>query len=161
VNQPGNRKQRIDQVSALLWLVVGIIVLIGSKDLKYRDDYGPGPGLLPFCLGVGLIVLGLMLLAQVTFSRKEEEENFSPPSKNAAWQMFLVMFGFFGFVFLAEKVGFILCIGLLFFFLLTVVEKKGWKFSMTISIINALVFWAIFEVGLSLRLPLGLLDLLR
>ena len=146
---------------ALPWVAVGVVVIIQSRNLKYMAEYGPGPGFLPFWLGVGFILLGLVLLAQVTFSRKEEEENFSPPSKNAAWQMFLVMFGFFGFVFLAEKVGFILCIGLLFFFLLTVVEKKGWKFSMTISIINALVFWAIFEVGLSLRLPLGLLDLLR
>jgi putative tricarboxylic transport membrane protein len=152
---------RIDQVAALLWLVVGIVVLIGSKDLKYRAEYGPGPGFFPFWLGVGLIVLGLMLLAQISFSRKEEKENFSPPSKYAAWQMFLVMFGFFGFVFLAEKVGFLLCIGLLFLFLLVVVERRGWKFSLAIALINTFLFWVVFEVGLSLRLPPGLLDLLR
>ncbi len=159
VGQWRTRKQRADQVLALLWIVVGIVILIQSRNLEYMAEYGPGPGLVPFWLGVGFILLGLMLLAQVTFSRKEKDV-LSLPSKHAAWQMFLVMFGYFGFVFFAEKVGFLLCIGLLFFFLLVVVERRGWKFSLAISIINTLAFWAIFELGLQLRLPPGLLDLL-
>ncbi len=152
--------QRVNQVSALLWVVVGIVVIIQSRGLKYMAEYGPGPGFLPRWLGVGVIILGLVLLAQVTFGRKERE-TLSLPSKYAAWQMFLVMFGFFAFVFLGEKVGFLLCIGLLFLFLLVVVERKGWKFSLTIAVINSLFFWGIFELGLHLRLPAGLLDLLR
>ncbi|MDI6755216.1 MAG: tripartite tricarboxylate transporter TctB family protein [Thermodesulfobacteriota bacterium] len=160
VNQTGNRKQRINQVFALLWLVVGVIFIIQSRGLEYMAEYGPGPGFLPFWLGVGFILLGLVLLAQVTFSRKEKED-LSLPSKYAAWQMFLVMLGFFGFVFLGEKVGFLFCIGLLFFFLLGFVERRGWKFSLAISIISTFLFWAIFELGLQLRLPPGLLELLR
>jgi len=44
---------------------------------------------------------------------------------------------------------------------LTVVEKKKWKFSLAIAIINALLFWAVFELGFELRLPPGLFALLR
>jgi putative tricarboxylic transport membrane protein len=160
VHQPNPMGHWGNQVFALLWVVVGIIVLIQTRDLKFMAEYGPGPGFLPFWLGLGAISLGLVLLAQVTFSRKEKEV-ISLPSKYAAWQMFLVMFGFFMFVILAEKVGFLFCIGLLFLFLLVVVERKGWKFSLAIAIINTLIFWAIFELGLKLQLPAGLLDLLR
>jgi putative tricarboxylic transport membrane protein len=152
--------QRIDQVFALLWIVVGLVVFIQSRDLQYLAEYGPGPGFLPFWSGVILIILGFMLLARVTFSRKEKEA-FTPPSKHAAWQMFLVMAGFFVFVFFAETIGFLLGIGLLFLFLLVVVERKGWRISLAIAIINTMVFWVIFELGLQLRLPAGLLDLLK
>jgi putative tricarboxylic transport membrane protein len=159
-NQGVTLEQRINQVLATLWVVVGVVVVIQARDLEYVAEYGPGPGFLPYWLGVGFILLGLTLLAQVTFSR-QEKEGLSLPSKHAAWQMFLVMLGFFGFVLLGEKVGFLLCIGLLFLLLLVVVERKGWKVSLAISIINTLAFWAIFELGLTLRLPAGLLDLLR
>ena len=160
LHQRGTLEQRVNQVFAFLWVVVGVVVVIQARDLEYVAEYGPGPGFLPHWLGVGFILLGLALLAQVTFSRQEKEA-LSLPSKHAAWQMFLVMLGFFGFVLLGEKVGFLLCIGLLFLFLLAVVERKGWKASLVISIVNTLAFWAIFEVGLTLRLPAGLLDLLR
>jgi putative tricarboxylic transport membrane protein len=149
---------RVNQVLAFLWVIMGVVVFIQSRDLQYMAEYGPGPGFLPFWAGVVLIILGFTLLAQVTLSRKEREV-LSPPSKHAAWQMFLVMVGFFVFVFLAEKVGFLFGIGLLFFFLLVVVERKGWRFSLAIAIINTLVFWAIFELGLQLRLPTGLFNL--
>jgi putative tricarboxylic transport membrane protein len=159
-DQAGARKKRVDQVLALLWLVAGVVVILQSKDLKYMAEYGPGPGFLPYWLGVGFILLGLVLLAQVTLGRREGEDLLLP-GKHAAWQMLLVMLGFFGFVFLADKVGFLFCIGLLFLYLLIFVERRGWKFSLAIALSTTLVFWAIFELGLQLRLPLGLFDLLR
>jgi hypothetical protein len=58
----------------------------------------------PFWLGVGYIILALVLLAQITFSRKEGM-GLEIPAKKATWQMVLVMFGFFAFVYFAELVG--------------------------------------------------------
>jgi putative tricarboxylic transport membrane protein len=160
VSQAGNARKRIDQVLALLWLGLGALFVIQSRDLQYMAEYGPGPGFLPFWLGAGMLSLGLVLLMQVTLSRTVEG-SFSLPSGVAAWQMILVMAGFFAFVFLSDKIGFLLCIGLLFFFLLTVVEKKGWKFSLAIAVINVAIFWAIFELGAELRLPLGIFESIR
>ncbi len=157
VHYQGTLKQRVNQILALLWIGVGVVIIIQSQDLKYFAEYGPGPGFLPFWLGVAFILLGLVMLAQFSFSHKEGEP-LEPPSKHAAWQMFLVMFGFFMFVFLADKVGFLLSIGLLFIFLLVFVERKGWKFSLAMAIINTLIFWAIFELGLQQRLPTGFWD---
>ena len=159
-DQGGVHKKKIDQVLALLWLFVGIVVILQSRDLNYMAEYGPGPGFLPLWLGLGFICLGLLLLLQVTFGRREME-GFSLPSKHAAWQMVFVILGFFSFVFLADKVGFLFSIALLFIFLLIFVERRGWKYSLAIALSTTLIFWAIFELGLQLRLPLGIFELLR
>jgi putative tricarboxylic transport membrane protein len=149
--------KRVNQVFALLWVVIGIIVIISSRELKYFAEYGPGPGFVPFWLGVGYIVLGLVLLAQYIFSRAETE-GLVLPGKRATWQMFLVMLGFFVFVYFAEMIGFLIGLGLLYLYLLVVVERKGWWFSLAVSVGNVFFFWVIFEFLLQTRLPIGFLD---
>ena len=160
VNQTTTRKDRVDQATALLWVLAGLVVFIGALGLEYKAEFGPGSGFLPFWLGAGLMGLGFVLLAQVTWSRKEKERLTLPP-RGAAWQMVIVMLVFFLFAFFAEKVGFLFCIGLMFVTILVFVEKRGWKFSLAMAVIFTLIFWAVFEWGLSMRLPPGLLELLR
>jgi len=154
------RKQRINQVFALLWVILGVFVVTQSRNVEYWSEFGPGPGFLPFWIGIGFFIAGLVVLVQFTFGRREEEE-ISLPGRLSTRQMILVMAAFFGFVFLAERVGFIICIGLMFFFLLAVVEKKGWKFSLAVAISNALIFWLVFELAFGLQLPPGILELFR
>jgi O-antigen ligase len=150
-------KRRIDQVSGLLWLMVGILVIKESRDLLYKDEFGPGPGFFPFWLGLAVSVLGAGLLFHKTFHR-EEEELVSFYGKRAALQMFLVMASFFVFVFLIAKTGFYLAAGLFFLFLLWAVEKKGWKFSLIVAILAGLALWGIFGVALKIELPKGIFD---
>ncbi len=150
-------KRRIDQISGLIWLMVGIFVIVESRDLLYTDEFGPGPGFFPFWLGLAVALLGVGLLLHKTFHR-EDEERISFSGKHAALQMILVMASFFVFVFLISKTGFYLAAGLLFLVLLWVVEKKGWKLSLIIAILAALAVWGIFGVALKIELPRGFFD---
>lgn len=154
------RAYRTDQFSALLWLIVGVVVILQSRELDYMAEYGPGPGFLPFWLGVGVIALGIALFAKATFL-SEKSETTELPTRHAAYQLILVCAGIFGLALLAGAVGFIICIGVLFFCLLFFVERRGWKFSLVMAIASPLALWLIFELGLDLRLPMGLLDLFR
>jgi len=154
------RAYRTDQFSALLWLIVGVVVILQSWELDYMAEYGPGPGFLPFWLGVGFIILGLALLVKATFLRNKEE-TIEIPTRHAFYQLLLVLATILVLVLLAETVGFIICIGLMFFFLLAFVERQGWTFSLIMGFSSALIFWLIFELGLELRLPPGLFELLR
>jgi putative tricarboxylic transport membrane protein len=152
-------KRRIDQVSGLIWLMVGAFIIMESRDLLYKDEFGPGPGFFPFWLGLVLSLLGVALLVHTTFHR-EDDESISFSGKHAALQMFLVMASFFAFVFLIAKTGFYLAAGLLFLVLLWAVEGKGWKFSLAVAILAALALWGIFGVALKIELPRGFFDLL-
>jgi putative tricarboxylic transport membrane protein len=160
-HQHASLGKRINQVFALLWVVMGVLVFMQARNLEYMAEYGPGPGFVPIWLGGVIILLGLVSLAQVTFSPQDVHDALVLPSKHAGSQMFLVMFGFFCFAFFCEQVGFLLCIGLLFLFLLVFVERKGWKFSLAVSAISILAFWAVFELWLTLRLPTGFLGFLQ
>lgn len=159
MDRSANRKRRIDQLSALVWLVVGATVVAQVWSLDYLSEFGPGAGFFPFWLGLVVIALGSVLLVKSTV-RPADGEELALPGRHALRQMFLVMAGFFGFAFLAEPVGFLPCIGLLFLFLLVFVERRGWKFSLTISVVSTLAFWAVFDRALQLQLPRGLLGLL-
>jgi putative tricarboxylic transport membrane protein len=159
-NHSGLRTYRADQLSALLWMGVGTLILRQSRELDYMAEYGPGPGFLPFWLGAGVIALGIALLAKATFWN-EKSEKTELPTRHAATQLILVCAGIFGLALLASTVGFIICIGLLFFCLLFFVERRGWKFSLIMAIASPLALWLVFELGLDLRLPQGLLDLFR
>jgi putative tricarboxylic transport membrane protein len=159
LNEHLGHKRLADRVSAILWVLVGIVAISQSLKIDLMAEFGPGPGFLPFWLGVGIILLGVTLLAQTLF-RRREEETLPLPRRPAVRQMFLVMMGVFGFAFLVERVGFVICVGLLLLFLLVLVERRLWKQSLLIAGVGALLFWAIFELGLQLRLPPGLLKLL-
>ncbi len=152
------RACRADQISALLWVIGGIVVILQTRELDYAGEYGVGAGFLPFWLGVCVIIFGVALFAKATFLTGKAEF-VELPTRYAAWQIVLVFVGIFGLILLAERIGFIICIGLLFFFLLVFVERRDWKFALIFAFASPLVFWTIFEWALELRLPPGLLAL--
>ena len=154
------RTYRADQLSALVWIAIGTVVLLQSRELDYLAEYGPGPGFLPFWLGAGVIALGIALLAKATL-RSEKSETTKLPTRHAAIQLILVCTGIFGLALLANTIGLIVYIGVLFFCLLFFVERRGWKFALVMAIASPLALWLIFELGLDLRLPAGLLGLFR
>jgi uncharacterized membrane protein len=60
-----------------------------------------------------------------------------------------------------ETVGFILVTLLLFIFLLGIIEKKRWFFTVFVSIVVTVIAYLIFEVWLKSQLPRGFLSSLR
>ena len=124
---------------------------------RFRKDDTTTPLILMVWLAVGFIALGLLLLLQVTF-RTVRKGSFALPDADSAWRMIFIMVGFFAFVFFANSVGFVLCVAVLSFLLLLMVERKGWKLSLLISALITAGFWTIFEYSLQMRLPKGLLD---
>ena len=151
------RKRRVDQISGLVWIGIGMLVVHLSRGLSYTDDYGPSAGFFPFWLGLLIALLGAILLVKVTWVDRTEE-NLSFFSKHAVFQMCLIVAGILGFVFLIERAGFFLAAGLLFLFLLVAVERRGWRFSLLVSMTAGLLFWAIFGVALKQQLPMGILE---
>ncbi len=155
--QPTLARHRVDQISGLVWIVVGAFIAFHSRNLTYMDDYGPSAGFFPLWLGGIIILLGGILLAKSTWFDKEAE-SLSFCSMHAIFQMCLIMAGLVGFILLIERAGFFLSAGLLFFFLLAAVERRGWGFSLVVGIVAGLAFWGLFDVALKLQFPPGILQ---
>lgn len=153
-------EKRVDQVSSILWIAFGIFVIIQSHKLDYTDDFGPSAGFFPFWLGVLSIFLGAMLAIQASLSRTQKQE-ITIASRSTAPKMLMIIVGLFIFLLLIERTGFFLAAGLLFLFLLYVVEKQSLKYSLSAAVLSFLLLWLIFGVGLKLQLPVGFMKFIR
>lgn len=153
-------EKRVDKVSSILWISLGIFVIFQSRQLNYTDDFGPAAGFVPFWLGIILVILGIILAIQTFDSRKEDQE-ISIASKSDALKMFIIISGLFVFIVLIERAGFYLSAGLLFLFLLYVAEKQSLKYSLIAAILSFFMLWLIFGLGLKLQLPMGFMEFMR
>jgi hypothetical protein len=151
--------RRANIVSALIWLGIGAFLALQAQTLPYMSRFGPGPGFLLVWLSVGFGILGLLLLLKAVF-RPAAGGDLTLPDGRSAIQMFLIMAGFFAFVFFTDSLGFLPGVGLLTFFLLWVVERKGWLFSLVVALLVGLAFWAVFDKALQMWLPKGILEYL-
>ena len=51
-----------ETIAALCITLLGITTIALARQLPYEAEYGPGPGFLPFWLGVTFVVLSVFLL---------------------------------------------------------------------------------------------------
>ncbi len=152
---------KADRISGIFWLVFSIFVMIESYRLGLGTLHQPGAGFLFFW---GSILLGMMSLVIVVraggYKNSQQPESFHfrewKPGKIAP-----VLISLFLYSFLMEKVGFIPMTFFLFIFLLGVIEKKKWFFTLTVSVVVTALTYLIFEIWLKSQLPKGLLESLR
>ncbi len=152
--------KRVDQVSSILWILFGSFVIIQAQKLDYTDEFGPSAGFFPFWLGAISVFLGAILAIQASVSRAQKQE-IPFASKSAVSKMILIVICLAVFPWLIETAGFYLTSGMLFFFLLYVVEKESLKFSLISAVLSFFLLWLIFEAMLKVQLPLGFMTFMR
>jgi len=81
--------------------------------------------------------------------------------KGRITKIVLVLLSLFLYALLMEWLGFLIVTLLFFIFLLGVIEKKRWWFSVMVSLIVTAISYLVFETGLQSQLPKGLLEFLR
>ena len=152
---------KADRISGIFWLAFSVFVMIESYRLGLGTLHQPGPGFVFFW---GTIVLGIMSLTIVVraggYKKSEKSETFNLRGFNIG-KVILVLVSLFLYSLFMEKLGFIPTTLLLFIFLLGVVEKKKWFFTISTSVVVTALTYLIFETWLKSQLPKGLLESLR
>ena len=64
--------KRYDRISGVFWLLFGIFILVGAQNYSFGTFQEPGGGLYPTLLGILLIIMALLLLAQTRKASGEE-----------------------------------------------------------------------------------------
>jgi len=152
---------RADRISGIFWLGFSVLIIIQSYRLGLGTLHHPGPGFLFFW---GNILLGIMSLVTLLRAWVDKKAGGAQPAlfegQNIS-KIIFVLTSLFLYVILMETLGFLLVTLLLFIFLLGIIEKKGWLFTVFVSVAVMVISYLIFEIWLKSMLPKGLLGFLR
>lgn len=157
LKSPMKVRRNADYVSVLLWAALGVVVIVDSLRLKYFSEYGPDAGFLPFWLGICLILGAIGILLETIFGGTATKE-FTLPDRQARTSLILVVAAMSAFILIIPLLGFSVSTGVVFLFLLLVVEKRSWIFSLIAGLASTAAFFVIFEVLLGLFLPRGIFE---
>jgi putative tricarboxylic transport membrane protein len=152
---------KAEQISGIFWMTFGAVIAFESWRLGLGSLRQPGPGFLNFWAGLGLAGMALADLIQTRAVSKGEQPGKPAARDQNTRKILPFLVSVFLYAALMETLGFILVTFLLFLFLLGVIERKHWRFTIPVSIAVTAVSYLIFEVWLMSQLPRGILDLFQ
>ena len=141
---------------------LGVLVLWGAFYLPAEGGYAQvGPGVVPRIVGVLIIALGLLLVREALtggFRGVDEEAEAKLPMD---WPSFgWVTAGIVGYGLLVEHTGFVIASTLLFVLVARGFSSRRWLLNVMTGVVLAAVVYAVFNYGLGLTLPAGVLKVL-
>ena len=146
-------------ISGSFWFIVSVFFTIESYRLGLGSLNQPGPGFLFFWAGIFLGILSLSLLVEAWRKRPKGDKKEIFDKRNLG-KIALVLIATFLYAILIEKLGFILMTVALLIFILGLIEKKGWLFTVSTSVIITAAAYLVFQAWLKTRLPEGILEFL-
>jgi putative tricarboxylic transport membrane protein len=152
---------RADRISGIFWLCFAVLMIIQSYHLGLGTLHKPGAGFLFFWVNIVLVIMSLIILIRAWAGKKEEEPQSSIFGGQNVSKIVFVLISLFLYAILMEPVGFILMTLLFFLFILKIIEKKRWFYTVFVSVVVTVISYLIFETWLQSQLPKGLLEFLR
>ena len=152
----GKPMKRFQVALILFWMGLGLFATVYSYSLGLKGIAGPGPGLMPFLVGILLFVASAYLLAS-SFLRRQEEINREGQSHVQLWKVSLAVISLVAYALLVEKLGFLITTTLLLMVLLKGMGTKKWITVVMVSVLTSLITYFAFTY-LRLRLPMGILN---
>ena len=149
-----------DRLSGFFWLIFGCLCMYASIQLDLGSFREPGPGLFPFLAGCFFGLLALLLVISSFIPGRGRENKISSFWKGLNWRRpltvgLLILF----YIFMLEKIGFLLTSLILLFLMLRWVEKFSWWKAFLISASASVCTYLLFHTLLKATLPIGLLGI--
>ena len=140
-------------------LLLGVLILVGAQDLPAGGGYAQvGPGVVPRVVGGVIVFLGAMLLREALtggFRGVDEEAEVHLPMNWAAFAWITVGIILYGL--LVERAGFLIASTLLFVLVARGFDSRRWVPNALIGLAVAAFIFTVFNYGLGLQLPAGVL----
>lgn len=141
-------------------LLLGVLILVGSTDLPAGGGYAQvGPGVVPRIVGGVIVFLGALLLREALtggFRGVDEEAEIHLPMNWAAFAW--ITAGIIVYGLLVERAGFLIASTLLFMAVARGFASRRWLLNAVIGLAVAAFIFAVFNYGLGLQLPAGVLQ---
>jgi putative tricarboxylic transport membrane protein len=147
--------RKYDLTIRFFWLALGFFVVVYSYTLGLGKLIDPGPGLLPFLLGMIFLILSSVRLVTVIRLR-EAEETGEEKKKVEYWRIILIVIALLIWAFVLESLGFLIATFILMTLLYRAAGFTKWYAAVFWGLITVLVTYFIFTY-LGVRFPPGIL----
>jgi len=141
--------------SGLALAALGAYIVFEAHGWTYTGEDGPGAGFFPMWYGGAMIVLSLLLVGGTVLKAG------SGPVDTTSWRdlgrALGCWAGFVACIALMPLVGFMPAFALLTWFIVAVLARQRQRIAIPLAVGGAVLFYAIFELGLDLTLPHGVL----
>lgn len=150
--------KRANIVSSIFLLIIAILIFGSSVKMQYLTKDGvPGPGFMPLWTSVFIGIVALLIL-YMNIVRNKPDSDKNPEFDKKFWLNSVKVLGVSAACLLITKLtGMLAAIGLMTGFLSWLFGTKSTKTNILLVIIPPVVFYFVFQVGLEIIFPKGLL----
>jgi putative tricarboxylic transport membrane protein len=141
--------------AALFWGLLGGLIAVKSISYKVGSLGNPGPGFLPFWVGICIILLSLCSVIN-NFRLSASAPSFFE-GKGAFRRLGLTLVSIFAYILVISRVGFLLSTLLLLGFLLKSIYPQTWTKTVIFAALGSLFSYFVFQYWLQVQLPKGLI----
>jgi putative tricarboxylic transport membrane protein len=150
---------RYDRIFTFIWIALGACQCAESISLGLGSIMEPGPGFMPFVMGVIMIVLAVALFFESYFgARKASSERISLWSDVYWKRVIYVAILMLAYAVLLTKLGFLLDTFLMMVFLLKSGDPIKWPTAIFVGALTAGFSYVLFGIWLKVPFPAGVLS---
>ena len=146
---------RAELIGAWTVLLFGLFIVVFSIPLQYYTDLGPGAGFLPFWIGIGVTVGGVVEVVKALRIRARIDMGrfFQPRSKLGLQMLVLIVVTFLIFPVVGFSVGLALCTAAA----MRIIGKHEIMTCGITAVLSAIFIHVVFATWLDIPLPMGLI----
>jgi putative tricarboxylic transport membrane protein len=142
-----------DLISGIFWIGFGAVFTIGGLQQGLVRQGIPGPGSLPFVVGLILIGLSSVIFVQALFSSSSLKTKFFPRDDSLS-RLVLALLALFFYGFFLKPAGFVLTTFVFLVFVLRWIGREKWISVLSFSLLTAVLSYLLFT-ALQVELPRG------
>ena len=152
--------RKADRIFGVIGLGLSLWCYLESTKLNYMTQFTPGPGFMPFWVGVILALLSCYLIVD-SYLRKAGKKDDAKllPERHALYRVGAILLMLFGVKFSMNLLGFPITLFLFTTAILLLLERYSILKSVGYGIAYAAVTWLVFQHVLSMGFPKGFLGI--
>ena len=145
-----------DRVASIVFFILSVYVILDSITYSLGNLHNPGPGFVPFFLG---IVMALLTVISFWIPDKRENKTAFWNNRRKGKNIFFIILGLVIYVLLINILGFYIESFLLMVYLMRLSGESEYKRIVLISIPTIVVVYIVFDKLLIIPFPRGILGI--
>jgi putative tricarboxylic transport membrane protein len=143
-----------ERIVSALFFVFALVVMRGSFILSLGEVRNPGPGFVPFFLG---LVIAMLSIFCFFLPDKDAEIWFQLNGWEGEKTIFSILVGLVVYLLLVHALGFFIGTFILLVYIIKLAGEKGYTRNLTVSSLTVITLYVIFYKLLGIPFPMGIL----